>query len=200
LPKEYLMELLYQNKWANNFVIDAYLELLTKKNPNFGYVPTYVVTYFRKDGIIIPNWFQSITLEHMPKIEYWLIPAHINNNHWALAVFGVSINFMTFYDSLYTGIAMEEKNEFKEDILKFFKMLYHEKNMGDMPFDVNITGWLDISNVPKQENAIDCGVFLMIFAEDIVNHKAIFPEMTVNQKKIYECRMKIFNELAAEKL
>ena len=193
------MELLDPNKWVNNFVINAYLELLTKNNSRFGYIPTYVVTYFRKDGIIIEDWFNSITLEHLIKIEYWLIPAHLNNTHWALAAFGVRINWMTFYDSLNPGIEMMEKNEFRENILNFFKILYQQKS-GVMAFDPEETEWFDIDDVPRQGNEIDCGIFLMMFAKDIINREKLLPNFNVSQEKIYECRWKIFNELAAERL
>lgn len=199
LAKEDLMELVYPNKWVNNRIIDAYLELLTKKNFRFGYIPTYVVKYFRENGRINPVWFQSITVEHLDKIKYWLIPAHLNGDHWALAALEVTINWMTFYDSLNPGIVMGSKNLFRENMLIFFKMLYQEKS-GSMPFDPEETECFDMDDMPRQGNGIDCGVFLMMFAKDIINQEKLLPKMTVSQEKIYECRMKIFNELRIERL
>jgi Ulp1 family protease len=201
LPEEDLNEILDADKEVNNFIIDAYLEMLTTSrngNREFGFIPTYVVNYFRRDGLFTPDWLLQMRQHGIGHVRYWHIPAHLNGNHWVLTVMDVQENEIIFYDSLAPRDLTMTNLRFMVDIYGMFQALY--ARLGDQrseQFNWQIGRMEGRHNVPTQENGIDCGVFMLMFAADIVQQRSLHPVMGIRQNHIGQAREQIYRDLLA---
>jgi hypothetical protein len=57
-----------------NFIMDQYLELLTRDNLEFEYVPTRVFNHFVLGRNLEPQWIENITEDRFRRIRLWYIP------------------------------------------------------------------------------------------------------------------------------
>jgi Ulp1 family protease len=55
------------------------------------------------------------------------------------------------------------------------------------------------SGIPRQENFIDCGVFMLKFSEQIIRQNNLNATMGITQANIWQCRLDIYHELVAHR-
>jgi Ulp1 family protease len=190
-------ELSIPNAWLSNFVIDAYLELITRDRDDVRFVPCNVIKTFRDKNVIVNIWLQQLfESDGIWSVRFWLIPAHLNNNHWALAVFDVNMNSIVFCDSLNSDVDTEENSAFKAILFNFFAILYAHS----LRLNMNQVKWINRADIPAQMNSWDCGVFLLMYAEQIIKSNDILTHFNFDQKSILTCRARIYNELMAHRL
>lgn len=86
-----------------------------------------------------------------------LFPINDSGNRWTLAAADVAEMTITYYDSLKGDGTHHMKN-----ILKYDRREYKSKKKKVL----NKAEWVlkNVSNVPVEENGVDCGVFMCIFA------------------------------------
>jgi hypothetical protein len=180
-------------------VIDAYLEILTRDNAkNFGLIPSYVIHYFRAEGQFPPEWLQNKIDQQgiVDNVKYWLIPAHLNADHWVLTVMDVDEKRLHYFDSFSPGSTNEE---FTIDIFVMLPNLYTlcgHYHKGHQFISHDITSTNSRNDLPIQKNVIDCGVFMLMFAWDIFEQNSLNAKMQITQSGIKEARKQIYRQLA----
>jgi Ulp1 family protease len=196
-----LNTLMDMRKEVENNIIDAYLNVLITQNDQknagkFGLMPTYVYKD-KKDSKFAPKWLEGIK-RTIGQIRYWLIPAHLNNNHWVLVVWDVQEKKMNFYDSLNSQLIedqlKEENSNFMPTLRKVMEALYAQCGEPREDRFVKVS-CLKPKNLPKQVNNIDCGVFMLMFAKEIVETGVLNPTMDIDQKTVPKARQKIYDVL-----
>ena len=204
LTEEELGLILNTNEELTMDVIDAYLELITHENDkHFGFIPSYVIHYYRaEEEKFPPDWLQNIIQQKLvDSVKYWLIPAHLNTNHWALTVMDVHEMRLHYFDSFSPG---STNHQFTIDI--FF--MFHElcTKSGNNPLAIKFISFennpktICRNDLPRQQNAIDCGIFMLMFALDIIDQNNLNAEMHITQSGIKEARKRIYTQLMTSRL
>lgn len=118
---------------------------------------------------------------------------NVNRNHWVLLVVDFKTKQMKLLDSLtdnydYYGNRSEAK--IRKFIEEEFKIM--------MGFEFSWDGWgfLNVKDLPKQENSFDCGICACLFRKDLVADRPI----TFKQADVTLHRRKVRAEMLAGKL
>jgi hypothetical protein len=124
-----------EGEWLNSNIIDAYLSLVSRMDTNntVRYVPTYAVLSIQRKGTILTEWslvsekkgMVIVILKRMDQtsicqfliFRYWrhecvdkvLVPAHLNDNHWAMVVATVPARTIELFDSMNNNLRTETK-------------------------------------------------------------------------------------------
>ena len=162
--------------WLNDEVINTYLELLRKENPNVFMFTTFFFVAFSQKGFSgVRNYYRKHDILSFKVI---FIPIHLSN-HWFLITCDkkelVSFDPYNYPES--AGLKKEHllkgNRKYHESILtdlkeNYFKPLFHmhRRNWSDMAIKVKTP-----PNIPAQNNLFDCGVFLLAFAKYMVFEK-----------------------------
>lgn len=93
------MDTLRDGKQLIDAVINGYFHLLFPKQQNVinMYMSTFRVTKFIEDSHLFNSWLNQINIDI---INVLIVPAHLNTNHWALAVLHFKDKRIYIYDSL----------------------------------------------------------------------------------------------------
>ena len=120
------------------------------------------------------------------------IPAHLNNDHWALVVVNLIEMNVSFYDSYYK----DDRTEIMEKVVDYLKHEFSEKK--GHPFDaINFSFTLQhVENIPKQRNKIDCGVFICQYGEHLSRNAS----MNFNYKDMKYFRNRMIYEIVNQKI
>ena len=176
IPKQSLDTLKGKN-WLDDEVINNYLALLVKKNSKFGYANSFFYTALSQhNGFADVAQYKIAKDIKNSKFDDLLIPIHLTN-HWIL----IHVHLVgkekkiKVYDSFNV-----EHPIVANKILEFLKYL------GLKAFKISF------AKCPQQNNGYDCGVFILAFAECLVNGK---PISSIKQAIIPEYRKKIHNAL-----
>ncbi len=120
------------------------------------------------DGVRRWSQRQGVILSQMDKV---LIPCHVNGNHWTLSCINYREKQVEFYDSL-NG----HDRGILDILLQYIKdeALTHEKRVMDT------SDWKKIidTNIPKQKNGYDCGVFVLKMCEHLSENKPLYDPIT----------------------
>jgi Ulp1 family protease len=103
---------LKDGEWLNADIIDTYLHYICQKSERAQYIPTYAILSFDRKKKIPSAWYWKLQ-----GVEIVLAPAHLNNNHWAMAVVNIPERTIHIMDSMNNGFIGETKREFMETIL-----------------------------------------------------------------------------------
>ena len=179
--------------WLNDEVINLYMTMIQDRSHKCYAFNSFFITCLSngKNKLYDYNKVQKWTrgkyvLEHYEKIFF---PVNINNAHWALIVIHVIQQEIHYYDSNYTSTG--------KIFLDFiFKWLADEVKDKKLSINTSKDEWLllddkDLTNVPKQDNSYDCGVFTLVAADFISQNKPL----SYSQKEMTEYRKKILTEI-----
>lgn len=141
---------------------------------------------FKKEPIIIldTSFYTMLSQEFGASRKWWndsyltankiiFIPIHLTN-HWALAVVDVDKLKLSYYDSVQTNESTVKLrcSPIVEWCLMFSKVLKMDRIMG----------------LPKQKNSYDCGIYMLMFIELLLNHLPIqaseFHQYNVNSFRV----------------
>jgi sentrin-specific protease 1 len=145
--------------WLNDVVVDYYLNLITTEDKSVYCFTSYFYTSVLKHGINgVLNWFRNVQIFHFKKI---FIPI-VQNSHWMLIVVDLEVYKIILYDS-FAGI--------HDDILKSINFFFvHKYKMLYPAHSLNFT-LSHAQNLPRQHNSFDCGVYLLKFAQFILQNR-----------------------------
>lgn len=127
-------------------------------------------------------------------LKYLFFPININNQHWACIVVYMEEKRIRYCDSLGAGRASsrsssrdyhEQKQKEKMIwVLCYLKAEYKAKKSQDMPdeSDWNLETCIHPNDAPQQDNTNDCGVFVCMFCEFVLNDCTLcFNQEMINQ-------------------
>lgn len=116
------------------------------------------------------------------------IPIHLNGNHWGLAVIQPHHREITYYDSMgQTSDGGEDVVIKLEEYIKYDSMIQHKTEL-----DTSQWRKINVTNIPKQTNSHDCGVFVCAYAEAIARNQHNF---TFTQQHMQYFRNRIAYEI-----
>ena len=187
--------------WLNDNVINTYLELLKKRDESIFMFSTFFHTSFEDGGFEkVQNYYRRHDILSYRMI---FIPVHLSN-HWFLITYdGSEIVSYDPYDFPGSGglkkqMLVRENKQMHDSILEnlkenYFKPLYskYEKQWKDLNTKVLIP-----PQIPCQLNNHDCGVFLCMFAKNLIlKHKFDF-----SARDMIQFRDTIHRELSSGKI
>jgi len=100
-------------------------------------------------------------------LDYVIIPIHMNENHWCLAVINMKDKRIEYYDS------MGGKNY---TCVKYLQQYIVDEYKTKRDDELDISDWRVYTpggTIPQQDNIYDCGVFMCQFAETIGSGNSI---------------------------
>lgn len=166
------MKLFLPGRWLNDEIINFYMALLQKRSEN-----RFEKSKGKMDYFFNSFFFASLTSGSSDQYDYnkvrrWtkrkkidifsaskiFVPININNCHWTLAVINISDQKIYYYDSLCNPLEWAMKC-----LLRYVKDEHSDKNY---PKTINTNFTTEnVSNLPKQLNSFDCGMFVCKAAE-----------------------------------
>ena len=167
------MQLLREGKWLNDELINFYLSLLDRSCKCRIYVHNtffYSVKLF-KEGIFnyksVKKW---IDIDIFTQIDKILIPVHVGENHWALAVVNIRDKQFEYYDSIQNPV----NSTLVVSVLRLYT-INEAIRLGHFSRVYEIENWHSkTKTTPQQNNGVDCGMFVLQFARCVALDKKSF--------------------------
>jgi len=173
--------------WLNDECINYYMNhviaaIAKETNQNVKIIATYFFQRLYFDNRNLPGAPEMYFMDYREALPYWkedgdiyIIPINVHNEHWSLVTVDIPNCTMAFHDSL--GSYKGWDGTVFMDIIFQFMIIYCE-------IELDVTKWTFISSnevykwskkfkrfagVPQQ-NAFDCGLFILKYAELFVLH------------------------------
>ncbi|KAL6120753.1 ulp-1 [Nucleospora cyclopteri] len=175
---------LLPNKWLNDKILNVYLENIGRKCVSNKYFSTYFFTslikYRNNENINSNNTIKEyvknikINLNYNEAAKDWIkykklfFPIH-SSTHWTLFVY--DFNNLMVFDSLESGF----KNSRNAIIMSLIL-----KKIFNKPVPVKI-----MTNIPKQNNGDDCGVFVCMFSKCLSFDLKFYRNPDMNNYRAY---------------
>uniref|UniRef100_A0A1I7TWM6 ULP_PROTEASE domain-containing protein n=1 Tax=Caenorhabditis tropicalis TaxID=1561998 RepID=A0A1I7TWM6_9PELO len=178
--------------WLNDNIINFYLQLIcdrstldTKFPKCYAFNTFFYTNIVTKGYASVKRWTRKLDIF---SYEIILIPVHLGM-HWCMAVIDMVKQKIEFYDSLYDG---------NKEVLPALKNYLASESMDKKKTEFNFDGWMirQMTNIPRQENGSDCGVFSCQFGEWASRRTA--PRFS--QKNMPYYRKRMVYEIVSEKL
>ena len=184
-------------EWVDSNVINCYLFLIGTEYPGVMIFDTQFNEQLktRPFPLINRKFRNDKIFEH----TLWLAPINCNNLHWFLLTIDTHELIMkkikiNIYDS--SPEFMDWKDIIDEILWKSFLNWKYQEDYNDNEIQLEITFNDSISDVPRQTNGYDCGVFSLMYAKFL----AAGLEFNFQQEDMERFRQQIFSELSAGKL
>ena len=185
---------LKEGTWLNDEVINFYMCMLQERDDklfqsNKGkrlsshYFNSYFMDKLYRNGAynfkLVKRWTEKHNINIFEKDKIF-IPVNISNTHWAMIVAYMQYNSIHYYDSL----KREGVNKFlKPAVLRWLKDESAERGIA---FDENEWDLIDQeSNVPLQDNGVDCGVFSILCADFISDNISLSDSYKQHEIALY---------------
>lgn len=118
-----------------------------------------------------------------------LVPVHVNNVHWCMAIINLNNKTIKYYDSLGSP-----NSHLLDSLEKYMKEESLDKR--NLPLDPSPFIKENVVDCPGQSNSNDCGVFSCMIAEYIPRNS----EITFSQNNIPDLRKRMILEITEGKL
>lgn len=146
--------------WLNDEIMNAYMTLLVLRGKEYCRKKVYAFNTFfypklRSSGYsAIKRWTRKVDIfSH----DFVLVPVHLGN-HWCLAFIDFTKKTISYFDSM-GGHSMGCCNT----LLEYLK----QESLDKRKQDFGNEDWrlIEKTDIPKQQNCSDCGVFACTYAE-----------------------------------
>jgi Ulp1 family protease len=144
------MRCLVEGKWLNDEIVNGYIALLKQNLPDTVFIASsFLFERYggrKYDAVQVGRWFKRAKVSMLEKVY---LPIH-GPGHWSLAVIDIVHRRLEYFDSLGhpNQAAMKLMRQITSDIL-------HD--------DGQWAEYRPNHNIPKQENGVDCGVFMLMY-------------------------------------
>ncbi|MBS0634928.1 MAG: hypothetical protein JSR37_05660 [Verrucomicrobia bacterium] len=154
--------------WLNDIQVNGALSKLVEKHPGSCYIDSLVVNPEKLARITkLYPLFRSSAEKSITKLfdkKTVLIPVNVNSNHWALFVADIQKRRLAYYDSLSGPIPAVATS-----IRAHLEKVANEEGVALEPADFAA----EVLPCPQQPNTTDCGVYLILTAEHILENKPL---------------------------
>ena len=150
--------------WINGEVVDAYLEILVRRHPSITLFSSYFSITVKKESHekVLEIYKRRFNKMKESSKKLVLIPI-LADGHWTLLYLDIGQQESMFFDS-YLG-----KN--KEVVGKIIKIF---KDAGLITEELNIYYPVrDLRKIPRQKDGHNCGIILIMYAEETLHNKNI---------------------------
>ncbi|CAG8489926.1 16023_t:CDS:1, partial [Funneliformis mosseae] len=184
--------------WLNDEVINFYVELIVKraanepgKYPKVHMFNTFFYPLLEKKGYSGVAKITKRAKVDIFSLDMVLVPIHLQI-HWALAVINFKERRLEYYDSMSKGC----NEHILSSLKRYVEEEYKDKKKASC-YDMSDWSYYRANNLPQQNNAYDCGVFAMTFAEHISRGASV---LFVPPKHMKYFRLKMMWEIVNSKL
>jgi len=188
---------LAENGLINDRILNFYLSLIKLRSTDTSRKIIVLDTNFypkllqRGFNGILGGPIDAATINEIfhPSTHTVLIPIHLyQEQHWTLVAVSMKERTIWLYDSL-----PGNRHQIVKDVLNYLKDAY----FFSYGTPLNLKQWDNkLPDIPVQTNAVDCGVFVMQFAENISRGAA----HSFNQAEIPQIRLRILFEILHKKI
>eukprot|EP01117_Protostelium_nocturnum_P008923 TRINITY_DN3202_c0_g1_i1.p1 TRINITY_DN3202_c0_g1~~TRINITY_DN3202_c0_g1_i1.p1 ORF type:complete len:302 (-),score=113.29 TRINITY_DN3202_c0_g1_i1:37-942(-) len=173
------------NQWFNDELINFYMEIIERRSEKLSILPSWFTSSTNSS-----NWTRSKNVArdfNQSKINYILIPYHVEGNHWTLAVISRSGNFYLL-DSL--AMQLDEPKELRQWIDSNLVLPDKKNWVYSCPFSVGseIRGKQVAAKAHQRDN-FSCGVFVGFYAK-LLSQKKNLKEIDGEAKRIQLSRIR----------
>lgn len=181
--------------WLNDEIINFYMNLLTERSTeraDAGYPKVYAFSTFFLPRLTasghagVRRWTRKVDVFAYDIIP---VPVHVGGVHWCMAIIDFRDKSIRYYDS------MLSKNPTVLNTLSDY-LVDESRDKKGVPYDMS--GWVceSLTNIPRQNNQSDCGVFSCAFAETITRNRPI----KFSQQNMPYMRLKMVLEICQGQL
>lgn len=182
--------------WLNDEVINFYMNLLMdrseKRHKSDGLPRVYSMNTFFIPRLLegghsaVRRWTRKVNIFERDVIP---VPVHVGGVHWCMAIIHLKNKTIKYYDSMASP---------NPKVLEALSKYLQDESLDKLKqqFDTSDFTIESISNVPRQFNGSDCGVFSCMFAEYITRDKQI----TFTQEHMPYFRQKMILEIVQGEL
>ncbi|EDW04455.1 GH23254 [Drosophila grimshawi] len=183
---------LTKNSWLNDNVINLYLNLIVARSQKITLPRVYAMNTFFVPSLLkgyknVSRWTRHVDIF---KEDMILVPVHVDNVHWCMAIIDMSKNMISYYDSF---------NIPNPTVLNALRNFLIEQSLArklETPLTLKDFQVQHATNVPRQTNTSDCGVFSCMFAKYITRNKSL----TFSQKDMPRFRKQMKREITNGRL
>ena len=184
-------------EWVDSNVINCYMFLIGREYPGVLIFDTQFNERLKTRPFHLIN--RGFRNSRIFEQTLWLAPINCNNLHWFLLAIHTHELIakkikIDIYDS--SPDFVDWKDIIDEILWKSFFNWKHHEDFKDNEIQLEITFDNSISDVPRQTNGVDCGVFSLMYARCL----AAGLEFDFQQEDMRRFRQQIFSELSAGKL
>jgi len=174
-------QVLHENEWLGDIIINAYLKVLNNstQHPDSLNVHWWNTYFFAKlykneqcNYSSVKRWIRKVKGRNIFDKDLMLVPVHKNGNHWVLIAANMKAKSITFYDSMvdiYSGKGGARWESYSQEALGMMKCVAEyidelAKAKDVTPAPLAKETWdlsIPTQGVPQQKNGIDCGVFML---------------------------------------
>lgn len=155
------------NAWFNDEIINFYMGLLPKNHVDKRHVISLNSFFFT---LLESRGVKAVLRTSAKNIKSFqdsliLIPVNVSGNHWCLGTIDYNQKTLSYYDSL----GGKGKKFFK----KIKEFLVEEALRRPELASLNLAEWTEHvpTNIPQQHNIVDCGVFTLLYARALSEHR-----------------------------
>ena len=172
---------LQEGGWLNDSIVDVYITYLRSctagKKIYVGDIGTYVslTEYGEKSETRVKSIFNKIGITDFSSLEAIYLPINIKNNHWVLLKVDPEIDQLIIFDSLRDRKELEKSETFNgkrkvqfDNVIKIMKLVGKKNTQWQVGINI-----VDDGKVPRQGNDDDCGVFMLMFIDYLLNQKQL---------------------------
>lgn len=159
--------------WLNDTIINFYVNLLAERSEHegesHGYPKVYAMNTFFVPRLLqgghagVSRWTRKVDIFSKDVI---LVPVHVGDVHWAMAVVDWKNCTLRYYDSL--GVPNPTVLTALEQYLQEESMVKRKQTLDTSKFAIE-----SVKDIPRQRNLSDCGVFSCMYAEYITRNKGV---------------------------
>ena len=156
------MNTIYKDGWLNDVVIEGYFTMVSERYPNTAILSSFLYSKLTGDEGFDKGFETARTWikEDLTETETVLIPVNYNS-HWVLIKIVKREEMIYLYDSI---IGTRKRSPVPGIFKKFIERYYQEKGK-QVTFKIK-----KLHNIPTQQNSLDCGVFICLYAECIARN------------------------------
>ena len=170
--------------------MNGYFKLIIKEYPNVHAFDTFFYERYSKSHYQgVQKWTKKVDIFSKRKVFFPINIVKGKFSHWVLVVADMVNQELVYYDSL-----KEYYNKESHMAIMEYLGFEHEQKLGKS-FPLDDWKFLKGSN-PVQNNGVDCGVFVCIFAEYLSRDVAF----NFTQKHILEFRKLIAYEISTKQI
>ena len=198
------MMTLHHGTWLNDEVINFFLRnCLAKRDEaicaqdcsrrHSHFFNTFFMTNLLHRGEYnyenVKSWGSKVHGGDIFELKYIVCPINIGNMHWTCAIVFMEEKRIQYYDS-----CGETQIKWLHVLLLYLKDEYRGKNGREL----DLSQWTLVGckkDTPRQDNGVDCGVFMCMFA-DFVSRDL---PLTFGQDHIHHCRDRMLLSIAGSR-
>lgn len=159
-PPHHDFSKLFKKAWLNDIVINDHIALQIKDKKDFCSLDS-IIDLRKVKGLYPPLKINKL----FGAKKMLFAPLHVNNNHWTLLAVDLTKRSLRYFDSLNNKAPLAKIDTIRQHLIKIAKE--EQVTLSEKDFR------LICEECPQQENGSDCGVFVLMAVDHLVQNKPL---------------------------